>query len=77
MASHNYFEADFIKHRNGVTSTTSPNVKVANRNIVYPRIPASTTLTDELSDKAKHAFVVDDLKTRSLVSIRYLCDGYR
>ena len=47
---------------------------MANGNTIIPHSEAEITLSKNLYDKAQHAFVFDDLKTCSSVSIGQLCD---
>ena len=73
-ATHNYLEDEVTKFCDKLKPAYGPSVKVANGNIITPTQHGTLRLSENLSKEARHSYVVDKLKTGSLISIRKLCD---
>ena len=57
-----------------IKRATGPEVSVANGETITPEFKALLPLSKNLSEKAQKAFIFEDLKTGSLVSLGQLCD---
>ena len=57
-----------------VVPTTTPQVTVANGDIISPTSKAQIQLSNELSTKAQQVVIFDNIQTESLISHGQLCD---
>ena len=76
-ASHHYLQDDKDNVCTYIHLKEVPPVTVANGNTIAPRSDVQIPLSTKLSEKAQHAFLFDNLKTGSLISIGQLCDDDR
>ena len=59
---------------NLVTTNDGPTILAANGNTMPTQAQGQLQLSSTLTPKAQHAFVLDDLKTGTLISLSQLCD---
>ena len=55
-----------------IKSEFEPQVKVANGNLIVPKIQATVDLAPEHSPEVQHGYIFDNLATESLISIGQL-----
>ena len=73
-ATHHYLESKALPHCKNIRAAQGPKVTVANGGTISPVSQASLPIATSLSQAAQHAFVFDDLKTGSFISVGQLCD---
>ena len=73
-ATHHYLEREALPHCKNIRAAQGPKVTIANGGTISPVSRASLPIANSLSQVAQHAFVFDDLKTGSLISVGQLCD---
>ena len=66
--------ADALQLQRTVPITNGPTVLSASGTVMTPTHSGFLSLSPLLSDAAQSAFVLDNLKTRTLVSLSQLCD---
>ena len=67
--THHYLESKATNYCTNITIEDGPDVTISNEDVITTSLQAKIPLTKELSNKAQHAFILDDLKTDSLLSI--------
>ena len=73
-ATNHYLQRNATPYCTEIKPTDGPIVSVANGNTITPILQAQLQLAPRLSKKGKNAYIFDDLKTGSLISIGQLCD---
>ena len=73
-STQNYLNKNAIPFCTHTETVQGPLVKVANGQIIKPILQTHISLAPELNNKAQHAYMFDDLKTESLISIGQPCD---
>ena len=72
--THPFLESEATNYCTNITNVDGPDITVSNGGVVIPSLQAKVTLSKELSNKAQPAFILDKLKTGSLLSISQLCN---
>ena len=73
-ATHHYLEPEALPHCTNIHAAHGPKVTVANGGTISPILQATIPIAPLLSKRVKHAYVFNDLKTSSLISLGRLCD---
>ena len=73
--AHHYLEHEAAKHGDNITKIGGLYFTVENRDTITPSLQAKVPLSKELSNKTHHAFILDEMKTGSLLSTDQLYDG--
>ena len=73
-ATNHYLQRNATQYCTEIQSTDGPNVSVANGNTITPHLQAQIQLAPQLSRKGKNAYIFDEFKTGSLISVGQLCD---
>lgn len=75
VVSHYYLDLAALPYCTKKRSAYSSAATVANGGGARPRVQVSVPLVPSLSYFAQYAYVFDDLKTGSLISVGQLCDN--
>ena len=73
-ATYNYLSKIALPFCTNTKTAQGPLVKAVNGQTIKPSFQTHISLTPELNNEAQHAHVLDDSKTRLLISIGQLCD---